>query len=161
MYKTQGDQKQKKIISDNENLILNMVNFAIVFKKEFSGLIPKLEAFEMTPLHAKVLHEIHFKGCTTSKEIAENLHISMQNASRSINALHRLGYIEKRTCSKDKRISYITLSPTGLKLMQKALLENQKKYFVKLEKLKKEEMEELIFHFTRIKELFLKLNRKD
>lgn len=153
--------EQKKEILDGEKLILNMVNFAVLFQKEFSDLIPDLDTFGMTPQHSKMLHEIHFQGCTTSKKLAENLHISIPNASRSLNVLYRLGYIEKRSCSKDKRVYYITLSPFGLKRMQEALYENQQEYFQKLNKLKAEELEELILHFTRIKELFMKLNRKD
>lgn len=146
--------------SKYEKLVLNMVNFHILFDKEFTGLLPDIDIPEMTPLLSRMLNEIHLRGRTTSKELSERLNLSVPNTSRSVNKLYHLGYIEKLACDKDKRITYITLSVKGYELIRQFMLQYQEQYFNKIRLLEEKEVDELNDNFEKIKNLFIKMNQK-
>lgn len=142
-----------------EDLILNMVNFYILFEREFNGLVPELEEPQMTPLLSRMLNEIHLQGRTTTKELSRRLNLSTPNTSRSVNALYRLGYIQKSASTTDKRISYITLTREGLTLFRRELQKYQEKYFSRLEHLEDKKIDELIEHFKSMKDIFMELSK--
>lgn len=146
--------------SKYEQLVLNMVNFYILFDKEFTGLIPEVAISDITPLLSRMLNEIHLRGRTTSKELSERLNLSVPNTSRGVNKLYHLGYIEKLACKEDKRITYITLSVKGYEIINQFLLQYQEQYFNKLKVLDEKEVDELNEHFEKIKNLFIKMNQK-
>lgn len=143
-----------------EKLVLNMVNFYILFDREFTGLLPDIDIAEITPLLSRMLNEIHLRGRTTSKELSERLNLSVPNTSRGVNKLFRLGYIEKHECKEDKRITFITLSMLGYELIREFTLQYQEQYFDKLQRLEENEVDELNNNFEKIKNLFIKMNKK-
>ncbi len=142
-----------------ETLVLNMVNFHILFDKEFTDLIPEIEIPKMTPLLSRMLNEIHLRGRTTSKELSERLNLSVPNTSRGVSNLYKLGYIKKHTCDVDKRITYLTLSIEGYELIKQFMLQYQERYMNKLRVLEDKEIDELNEHFEKIKALFIKINQ--
>jgi DNA-binding MarR family transcriptional regulator len=140
-----------------EQLVLNMVNFYILFEKEFMGLIPVINIPEITPLLSRMLNEIHIQGTTTSSELSKRLNLSLPNTSRSVNTLYQLGYINKNQDKKDKRVVYITLSIDGVELVKQFLVIYQEKFFEKLSHLSEKELEQLNDSFDSIKKLFIKM----
>lgn len=146
-------------MNQQEELVLNMVNFYILFEKEFTSLIPQIEESDITPLLSRMLNEIHLLGRTTSKELGERLNISVPNTSRGVNLLYKKELIEKRQCDSDRRIVYLTLSKQGLELIQRYLLLYQEMFFHKLRALSPQEIDRMNASFSQIKELFMKINQ--
>lgn len=142
-----------------EKLVLNMVNFHILFDKEFTDLIPEIEIPKMTPLLSRMLNEIHLRGRTTSKELSERLNLSVPNTSRGVSKLYELGFIKKHICDVDKRITYLTLSIEGYELIKQFMLQYQERYMNKLRVLEDKEIDELNENFEKIKALFIKINQ--
>jgi DNA-binding MarR family transcriptional regulator len=140
-----------------EKLVLNMVNFYILFEKEFMGLIPVINTSEITPLLSRMLNEIHIQGRTTSSALSKRMNLSLPNTSRSVNTLYQLGYIDKNQDKNDRRIVYITLSAKGLELVKQFLLVYQQKFFDKLNYLSENEMDSLNDCFDSIKKLLIKM----
>lgn len=145
------------IQNKTEQVVLNMVNFHILFEKEFADLIPEINIPEITPLLSRMLNEIHLLGRTTSSELSKRLNLSLPNTSRGVNTLYQLGFIIKTQDEKDKRIGYITLSIEGVELVKKFLTIYQEKFFEKLGHLSEKEMDELNDSFTTIKNIFIKI----
>lgn len=144
-----------------EQLVLNMVNFYILFEKAFTALAPEIAVPGITPLLSRMLNEIHLLGRSTSKEIGERLNLSVPNTSRGVNVLYKMGYIEKRQCTKDRRITYLTLSMQGLSLVNQFIVLYQERFFEKLNVLSEQEVEELNSNFETIKKLFIKINQNE
>lgn len=141
----------------SERLVLNMVNFYMVFEKEFKGLIPEIEAEGITPLLSKALNEIHLQGRTTAKELGERLGLSVSNTSRTINTLDKYGYIERKKCEKDKRIVYLTLSIKGFGLITRFLEAYQERFFEKLERADEDQLDIINESFENLRHFFEKL----
>lgn len=149
-----------KNTTSKEQLVLNMVNFHIVFEREFASLVPEIEAEGITPLLSNILNQIHEKGRTTAKEIGNILNLNVSNTSRSINQLFAYGYIEKKPCASDKRMVYITLSKKGLDVVSKSILLYQDKFFEKISHLSEDDLSELNRSFTQIRNLLTRLQEK-
>ncbi|MFA9378495.1 MAG: MarR family winged helix-turn-helix transcriptional regulator [Lachnotalea sp.] len=140
-----------------EQIVLNMVNFYILFEKEFMELVPIINIPEITPMLSRMLNEIHLQGKTTSSELSKHLNLSLPNTSRAVNTLYQLGYINKTQDVNDKRIGYITLSIEGVELVKQFLVIYQEKFFEKLSHLSEAEIEHLNESFSTIKDLFIKM----
>jgi DNA-binding MarR family transcriptional regulator len=140
-----------------EQVVLNMVNFYILFEKEFIELVPTINIPEITPLLSRMLNEIHQQGKTTSSELSRRMNLSLPNTSRAVNTLYQLDYIIKTQDEKDKRIGYITLSMKGFELVQQFSLIYQEKFFEKLGHLTDKEIDELNHSFTTIKDIFIRM----
>lgn len=140
-----------------EQVVLNMVNFYILFEKEFMELVPVINIPEITPLLSRMLNEIHLQGKTTSSELSKRLNLSLPNTSRAVNTLYQLGYLNKTQDINDKRVGYITLSTEGVELVKQFLLIYQEKFFEKLNHLSETEIDNLNESFSMIKELFIKM----
>jgi DNA-binding MarR family transcriptional regulator len=141
---------------DYERLILNMLNFYIVFEKEMLDLMPTINNKEISPLLSRMLNEIHIKGRTTSTELSKRLDLSIPNTSRSLTTLHKLGYITKNKDLKDKRIAYITLSKQGVELVAKYSDKSQEDFIKKFQTLSDEEVDEMNTSFEKITKILIK-----
>lgn len=142
---------------NSDKLILNMVNFYTLFNIEFADLIPDLTNSEITPLLSKIINFIHLEGATTSSKISKKLNITVPNASRSINALNNLGYIVKRQDLKDKRITYLSLSPKAIEHIISRNAVTDIKFLEKFNVLSNEEIDELLKAFFKLQNLFIKM----
>ncbi|WP_234121882.1 MarR family winged helix-turn-helix transcriptional regulator [Clostridium hydrogenum] len=140
-----------------ENLILKMVNFHTLFESQFLDLMPNLNNSEVTPLLSRMLNEIHNTGSTTSSSLSKKLNLSVPNTSRSVNALYKLGYINKKQDLNDKRIVYLTLSEKGLALIVKSIYSSQEKFLKKFAVLSEEEIEQLTLAFSNLTNILLKM----
>lgn len=142
---------------EGQKLILSMVNFYTIFNAEFIDIIPDLSNSEITPLLSKIINFIHLEGTTTASKLSKKLNISVPNTSRSINTLTNLGYLIKKQDTKDKRITYLSLSPKALDLLLKASVLSDERFIKKFNLLSTEEILELSQSFSKINSLFIKL----
>ncbi|MHC1681501.1 MAG: MarR family winged helix-turn-helix transcriptional regulator [Clostridiaceae bacterium] len=140
-----------------QRLLLDMIKFNSVFKKELIDFIPETNNSELSPLLFRILNEIHNEGTITSSMLSKQLSISIPNTSRSINRLHEFGYINKKQDSNDKRIIYLTLSQKGFDLISKSLATSEEQFFSKLSILPSEDIEELSEAFSSIGKILSKM----
>jgi len=53
-------------------------------------------------------------------DLAEKLLLTASGVTRLLEGLERSGYVEKRTCAADARVSYAALTDTGAELLERA-----------------------------------------
>ncbi|MDR3594434.1 MarR family transcriptional regulator [Clostridium sp.] len=142
---------------NGRELILNMVNFYSLFNVEFIDLIPDLTNSEITPLLSRILNFVHFEGTTTASRISKKLNISVPNTSRSINALNKLGYLNKRQDENDKRIIYLSLSLKAIDNISSIAAAGQDAFLEKFNVLSEEEIAELSDSLLKAQHLIMKM----
>ena len=73
-----------------------------------------LEELDLTLSHVKALTVLADCGCELSvKEVSEQLTLSLPGASRTVDALLRRGYLERREDDNDRRMKRIGITPAG------------------------------------------------
>lgn len=66
---------------------------------------------ELIPTHGNILTSLYeSNGKLTMKEISKKIGKDKSTVTSLVNKLIQLGYIDKEKCSKDKRITYISLT---------------------------------------------------
>src|SRR4051812_13184526 len=72
--------------------------------------------------HVKALGVLADCGCELSvKEVSEELGISLPGASRTVDALMRRGYLERREDDADRRMKRIGITPAGRDVARRIL----------------------------------------
>src|SRR5919202_754547 len=71
----------------------------------------------MTPTQRLTLFELGDGGSLRLNDLAERMGVSPPTASRSVDALHELGLVERVPDPHDRRALRIDLTPTGKKLL--------------------------------------------
>ncbi|WP_353419455.1 MarR family transcriptional regulator [Staphylococcus delphini] len=64
-----------------------------------------------------VLELLYNKGEHTIQRIQERILIASSSTTYVINSLENKGYLQRRQCTKDRRVSYISLTDKGQQLM--------------------------------------------
>ncbi|PCF34078.1 MarR family transcriptional regulator [Staphylococcus delphini] len=64
-----------------------------------------------------VLELLYNKGEHTVQRIQERILIASSSTTYVINSLENKGYLQRRQCTKDRRVSYISLTDKGQQLM--------------------------------------------
>ena len=73
-----------------------------------------LEALDLSMSQVKALGVLADCGCELSiKEFSEELAVSLPGASRTVDALLRRGYLERREDEHDRRMKRIGITPAG------------------------------------------------
>ena len=73
-----------------------------------------LDELDLSMSHIKALQILTDCGCELSvKEVSEQLGLSLPGASRTVDALLRRGYLERREDDSDRRMKRIGITPSG------------------------------------------------
>jgi DNA-binding MarR family transcriptional regulator len=73
-----------------------------------------LDEVDLGMSHIKALQVLSECGCELSvKEVSGQLGLSLPGASRTVDALLRRGYLERREDEEDRRIKRIGITPAG------------------------------------------------
>jgi DNA-binding MarR family transcriptional regulator len=73
-----------------------------------------LDELDLAMSHIKALQVLADCGCKLSvKEVSEQLGLSLPGASRTVDALLRRGYLERREDEHDRRMKRIGITPVG------------------------------------------------
>lgn len=101
----------------NKNLklfvILNKCTLSVGKKSEKS-----IKVTGLTVPQFSVLEMLYHKGDLKVGDIIEKSLSSIGNISLIVDNLQKLKFVEKRKCSLDKRITYVTLTEKGRKLIE-------------------------------------------
>ena len=73
-----------------------------------------LDELDLSMSHIKALQVLSDCGCELSvKEVSEELALSLPGASRTVDALLRRGYLERREDERDRRMKRIAVTQAG------------------------------------------------
>ena len=85
-----------------------------LMKGQSKTMFALLDELDLTMSHVKALGVLADCGCELSvKEVSEELGLSLPGGSRTIDALLRRGYLERREDDVDRRMKRIGITPAG------------------------------------------------
>lgn len=83
-------------------------------KGQSKTMFTLLDELDLSMSHVKALGALSDCGCELSvKEVSEELGLSLPGASRTIDALLRRGYLERREDEADRRMKRIGITAAG------------------------------------------------
>ena len=85
-----------------------------LMKGQSKTMFTLLDQLDLSMSHVKALGALSDCGCELSvKEVSEELGLSLPGASRTVDALLRRGYLERREDEQDRRMKRIGITPSG------------------------------------------------
>lgn len=84
-----------------------------------------IKALDMSITEFGVLELLYHKGEQTINQLRERVLVASSSISYVVNELEQDGYIEKRKCSDDKRVTFIHLTRTGREMMERVFPEHE------------------------------------
>jgi len=85
-----------------------------LMKGQSKTMFAILDELDLSMTHVKALGALADCGCELSvKEVSEELGLSLPGASRTVDALMRRGYLERREDDADRRMKRIGITPAG------------------------------------------------
>jgi DNA-binding MarR family transcriptional regulator len=86
-----------------------------LMKGQSKTMFALLDELDLSMSHVKALGVLSDCGCELSvKAVSEEIGLSLPGASRTIDALLKRGYLERREDDEDRRIKRIGVTPAGL-----------------------------------------------
>ena len=93
-----------------------------LMKGQSKTMFAILDELDLSMTHVKALGVLADCGCELSvKEVSEELGLSLPGASRTIDALIRRGYLERREDDADRRMKRIGITATGRDVARRIL----------------------------------------
>ncbi len=104
----------------------------------------EIKKLGINPSEFGILEVLYHKGELPVQEIAEKILISSSRISYTLKQLEKKGFIERRACQKDGRITYIQLSASGSRLMDELFTKHRQDLTKLFSALNNQEKEDLI-----------------
>ena len=93
--------------------------FAYLLSRSTPQFFRALSDADVGLTQVKLLHVLDAPGADHSlKDLAEELAMSLAGASRSIDALHQRGLVERREDETDRRVKRVRITPQGQDLLR-------------------------------------------
>jgi DNA-binding MarR family transcriptional regulator len=93
--------------------------FAYLIQTTTEPVSARLAEMDLTLGQMKLLNLLAFKDDAVAvKDIAEALALSLPAISRTLDGLHRLGYVEREENALDRRMKDVRISPAGREALQ-------------------------------------------
>jgi len=93
--------------------------FAYLFSTSTPDYFRALSERDVSLTQVKVLHELDKPGADrTLKDLAEKMSFSLAGASRSIDALHQRGLVDRREDERDRRMKRVRITAEGRELLR-------------------------------------------
>jgi len=125
------------------------------FNKLSYELLEEIKPEGITSVQFKILQYLSDGECITLSRISCCLGMSIPNTSREVKKLFEKTLIQKKPDEHDKRVSFITMSPTGAELMNAAFARLKKNISAKYAHLESGEIDEVIKALALISEKLL------
>jgi len=136
-------------------LALVLEKFGFGFNKLSYELLEEIQPEGITSVQFKILQYLSEGERITLSQISCCLGMSVPNTSREVKKLFAKSLIQKTPDKHDKRVSFITLSPTGAKLMNAAFARLKKNISVKYAHLESGEIDDVVKALALISEKLL------
>lgn len=104
----------------------------------------EIKKLGINPSEFGILEVLYHKGELPVQEIAEKILISSSRISYTLKQLEKKGFIERRACQKDGRVTYIQLSASGSQLMDELFTKHRQDLTNLFSALNNKEKEDLI-----------------
>jgi DNA-binding MarR family transcriptional regulator len=116
----QATAAPKQASSSTEELAREMYTlFSYLFASSTSDFFRALSEADVTLTQVKLMHVLDKPDADrTLKDLAEEMSFSLAGASRSIDALHQRGLVERREDEKDRRMKRVRITPKGHELLR-------------------------------------------
>jgi len=137
-------------------LALALEKFGFGFNKLSYELLEEIKPEGITSVQFKILQYLTDGERITLGHISSCLGMSVPNTSREVKKLFEKHLIQKNPDHRDKRVSFISLSPGGAELMNAAFDILKKNISVRYAQLKPREIDEAIRALALISEKLLK-----
>jgi DNA-binding MarR family transcriptional regulator len=93
--------------------------FSYLFSTSTPDFFRALSERDVSLTQVKLLHVLDKPGADhTLKDLAEEMSFSLAGASRSIDALHQRGLVERREDEHDRRMKRVRITPDGRALLR-------------------------------------------
>ena len=93
--------------------------FAYLFSRSTPDFFRALSEADVTLTQVKLLHVLDRPDADHAlKDLAEEMSFSLAGASRSIDALHQRGLVERREDEHDRRVKRVRITPEGQELLR-------------------------------------------
>lgn len=99
---------------------------------------------EMSITEFGVLELLYHKGKQTINQLRKRVLVASSSISYVVNELEQDGFIEKRKCTEDKRVTFIHLTDTGREMMDSVFPQHEKVIEEIMSDLNVEEKEQMI-----------------
>jgi DNA-binding MarR family transcriptional regulator len=111
---------QKKSQSSSDELAREVLTlFSYLFASSAPDFFKALSEADVTLTQVKLLHALDRPGADHSlKDLAEEMSFSLAGASRSIDALHQRGLVERREDEHDRRMKRVRITDEGRELLR-------------------------------------------
>jgi DNA-binding MarR family transcriptional regulator len=107
--------------SSSEELARELVTlFSYLYSNSTPDFFRALSEADVTLTQVKLLHVLDRPDADrTLKDLAEEMSFSLAGASRSIDALHQRGLVERREDEHDRRMKRVRITPDGQELLRR------------------------------------------
>jgi DNA-binding MarR family transcriptional regulator len=107
--------------STSEELAREIVTlFSYLFSNSTPDFFRALSEADVTLTQVKLMHVLDKPDADhTLKDLAEEMSFSLAGASRSIDALHQRGLVERREDEHDRRMKRVSITPDGQELLRR------------------------------------------
>lgn len=112
---------------------------------------------ELSRVHMDIMFILNRFGQLTMSDIANRLYISKPYNTLLVDKLIELGFVERLSDSKDRRIINIRLTEKGIEYLKEFKELNKENIKRKLSVLSNSELEQLLSSLKNIKEIILKI----
>lgn len=117
----QATAVHKQASSSPEVLAREMYTlFSYLFSTSTPDFFRALSEADVTLTQVKLMHVLDAPDADrTLKDLAEEMSFSLAGASRSIDALHQRGLVERREDENDRRMKRVRITPEGRELLRR------------------------------------------
>lgn len=104
----------------------------------------EIKKLGLNPTEFGVLEVLYHKGEMPVQKVAEKILISSSRIAYTVKVLEEKKYIDRRQCASDKRVTYLSLTKEGEKLMDRLFVVHQQDLQTIFSVLEKKEQKEMI-----------------
>jgi DNA-binding MarR family transcriptional regulator len=126
------------------DLALTLESFGFGFGQLTYELLDEIQPAGITPLQFKILQYLSRGESITLSQISICLGMTVPNTSREVKKLLAKNLLQKTPDEQDHRVSFITLSPTGVDLMTQTFAKLKKNISIRYAHLDAGEIEKVV-----------------
>jgi MarR family 2-MHQ and catechol resistance regulon transcriptional repressor len=133
---------------DNRKELDTSLKLFVVLSRAFRSIGDQanksIQRFNLNPTEFAVLELLFHKGDTPLQQIGGKILIASGSITYVVDKLEKKGLLERKQCSKDRRVTYAALTESGSKFMEEIFPQHEQFVHEIQSGLKLEEKEELI-----------------
>ncbi|SDY79214.1 MarR family winged helix-turn-helix transcriptional regulator [Tindallia californiensis] len=110
------------IVENDNHVSEDSLKLFVVLSKAYASVseavLKDIRRYGLNPTEFAVLELLYHKGIQPIQKIREKVLLKSNSITYTIDKLEEKKYIERKGCSKDRRVTYVTLTERGKEKMQ-------------------------------------------